>query len=162
MVCRRFPAGGAHQLRRFSSCMGGRQGPWSTLDNCSLSAALDEYGVRRNRLTSKAASSLLTVGLGRWERYLHFLVIVLDRYEQKSPEMARMMAALPNHATDEPPSGRLEQRMFVAMGMHLEIESVYTFVKVLLDRIGDTLHLFLTGRPPAGGSHRRAGSSYSL
>jgi hypothetical protein len=104
---------------------------------------------------------LLVHSLTYWLRYLDYLRIIQSRFEPVSAAwiaaqetyMRMPIGPVPRSLTPAEMAQVREKETFGALAQ-LEIESFYVFAKILLDRVADTLCLYLgVNRPTNGSSH---------
>ncbi len=137
-----------------------------------MPAFVDELGALwRDALTAcgdtpggTTTCNVLGTSCGRWGRYHRFLEIVLCRYESTRAEYVAAMGHFQELVRGTPgshsmtPEELAEDARTSELGtrLHLEIESFYTFSKIFLDRVADSLSWYF--QYPLGGngsSHNR-------
>ncbi len=97
-------------------------------------------------------SNIFAASCGRWLRYYLFLQIIRARFAQESEaytteiyqyteRIQRSLSSGPRNMAPEEWQ-ELQHIQSLEQLIHLEIESFYTFAKILLDRIADTFSYF--------------------
>jgi hypothetical protein len=115
--------------------------------------------------SSHGKSGVIHNSITQWLHYRDYLQRIVRRYEDANSTYLEVRRRLLGRAPKAPGRHRLSRRASADMrslwpltrDVHLEIESVYVFAKILVDRVADTFAIFFRGQLFGGlaSSHRK-------